>query len=57
MLVVRTGNRKLSREAIENIYNECRDLGVSVGPDPEAFVSGQAELARNLALRDLPDGP
>jgi len=53
-LVVQTGTRRLSHEAIQNIYNECRELGVSVGPDPEAFVRTQAELARRLALHDLP---
>jgi hypothetical protein len=53
-LVVQTATRRLSQAAVQNIYNECRDLGVSVGPDPEAFVSRQAELARNLASHDLP---
>ena len=51
-LVVQTGTRRLSHEAIQNIYNECRELGVSVGSDP--FVRTQAELARRLALHDLP---
>lgn len=53
-LVVQTGSRRLSHEAIQNIYNECRELGISVGTDPEAFVQTQAELARRLALHDLP---
>jgi hypothetical protein len=37
-----------------NIYNESGDLGGSVGTDAEAFVRTQAELARRLALHDLP---
>ena len=45
-LVVQTGTRRLSHEVMQNIYNDCRELGVSVGPDPEAFVRTQAELAR-----------
>ncbi|QIG97184.1 hypothetical protein [Bradyrhizobium sp. 6(2017)] len=53
-LVVQTGTRRLSHEAIQNIYHECRELGVSVGPDPEVFVRTQAELARHLALYNLP---
>lgn len=53
-LVVQTGTRLLSQEAVQNIHNECRDLGITVGSDPEAFVKRQAELARSLALHDLP---
>jgi hypothetical protein len=53
-LVVQTGTRRLSQDAIQNIYKECRDLGVSIGHDSEAFVSTQAELARHFALNDLP---
>lgn len=53
-LVVQTGTRKLSDKAVQNIYNDCRDLGVDVGLSPEGFVSEQAKLARRLTLRDLP---
>lgn len=53
-LVVQTGNRSLSPQAVQNIYNECKELGVGVGLDPEAFVRSQAELARQLVLQDLP---
>jgi hypothetical protein len=44
-LVVQTGTRALAPKAIQNIYNECRELGVDVGHDPEAFVKEQAELS------------
>ena len=53
-LVVQTGTRQLSEKAIQNIYNDCRELGVSVGPDPDAFVRKQVDLARALAISDLP---
>ncbi|MDA9478910.1 hypothetical protein XI03_31385 [Bradyrhizobium sp. CCBAU 65884] len=53
-LVVQTGTRQLSEKAIQNIYNDCRELGVRVGPDPDAFVRKQVDLARALAISDLP---
>jgi hypothetical protein len=54
VLVVRGGQRKLSKEAIANIYRECRELAVDVGRDPEAFVSQQIELSRRMRTEDLP---
>lgn len=53
-LVVQTGTRRLSDKAIGNIYNDCRELGLDVGLNPEGFVREQARLARRLALHDLP---
>lgn len=53
-LVVQTGTRQLSEKAVQNIYNECKELGVSVDPDPASFVSKQADLARGLTIGDLP---
>lgn len=53
-LVVQTGTRRLSEQAIQNIYAECRELGMDVGHDPKEFVARQAELARSLVLHDLP---
>jgi hypothetical protein len=53
-LVVNAGKRQLKPEAIWNIYNEARDLGLNVGLDAEAFVTKQADLARALRVADLP---
>src|ERR1700687_4789613 len=55
VLVVRGTSRRLSAEAIQNIYNECKELGVETGPHPEAFVNDQIKKAKALALYDLPD--
>jgi hypothetical protein len=55
VLVVRTSSRKLSNKAIENIFRECRELGVDVGPDPKAFVDKQMELSRAVIIEHLPD--
>ena len=49
-LVVRSGSRDHSDEAISNIYNEAKSLGSTVGPDPKAFVLDQQSKARQLAL-------
>jgi hypothetical protein len=54
VLVVRSNNRRLSSQAIENICRECRELGVDVGPDPMAFVENQIELSRNFVIDQLP---
>lgn len=53
-LVVQAGTRRLSPGAIRNIYNECRDLGVDVGLEPEAFVSDQVRLSRSFVINELP---
>lgn len=53
-LVVRAGQRSQSEEAIANIYNEARSLGVAVGPDARAFVLEQQQKARALAVDQLP---
>ena len=54
VLVVRGSNRRLSAQAIENIYQECRELGVDVGPDPKAFVDSQIKLSREVIVAQLP---
>jgi hypothetical protein len=54
VLVVRADNRKLSSKAIGNIYNECRELGVNVGLDPNAFVHSQISLSRAFSINQLP---
>jgi hypothetical protein len=41
VLVVRATDRRLSAEAVQNIYQKCKELGVETGPHPEAFVSDQ----------------
>lgn len=53
-LVVRAGQRSQSKDAIANICNEARSLGLGVGPDPAAFVLGQQQEARALAVDRLP---
>lgn len=58
VLVVQAANRQLSAAAIENIYNECRGLGVDAGSDSQAFVHRQVSEARSLAVDSLPaDAP
>ena len=54
VLVVRANNRKLSDEAIANIYMECKELGVDVGLDPNAFVDNQIKLSRSVVVDGLP---
>jgi hypothetical protein len=54
VLVVRASNRKLSSKAVENIYRECRELGVEVGLDPKAFVENQIRLSRVVIIHQLP---
>lgn len=48
-LVVRGGSRSHSEEAISNIYNEAKGLGVEVGLDAVAFVAREQEAARALS--------
>ena len=55
VLVVQSGSRKLAPEAIANIYNECRDLGVDVGADAAAFIRREEEKALAFLAADLPD--
>ena len=47
-LVVRAGSRSQSDEAIDNIYNEAKSLGVDVGISPKAFVLEEQAAARLL---------
>jgi hypothetical protein len=51
---VRGANRQLSAEAVQNIYNECRELDVDTGLNAEAFVKDQIKMAKALTLHDLP---
>lgn len=59
VLVVRKSERRLSPEAIENIYRESRELGVEVGNDPIGFVAQEREKALSLSATSLPpdEGP
>jgi hypothetical protein len=54
VLVVRGSSRKLSPQAIQNIYDECRALGVDVGLEPKAFVEKQVALTRAIKVQCLP---
>ena len=54
-LVVNGGKRKLAAAAIQNIYQECKKLGVVTGSYPETFVEEQIAKSKALALHDLPD--
>jgi hypothetical protein len=54
VLVVRESTRRLSHQAVQNIYDECRELGLDVGDNPEAFIRTQAELSRALVIDQLP---
>ena len=55
VLVVRTNERNLSPQAIQRIYEECRELGMNVGPDPNAFVASQVALSRAIIVDQLPN--
>lgn len=54
-LVVRTGSRKLSPEAVANIYREAKELGVDTGPEPQLFVEEQCDAARKLTSFPSPE--
>jgi len=54
VLVVRQSPRLLSGDAIQNIYDESRQLGVDVGHDSAAFVEGQRIKALALSDAELP---
>jgi hypothetical protein len=53
-LVVKADKRSHSDEAIVNIHNEARKLGVDVGNDPRAFVKTQQQEALKLVAEALP---
>jgi hypothetical protein len=53
VLVVRGAQRKLSHEAIERIYSECKELGIDVGPDPAVFVKRELERSRMIRPDEL----
>ena len=55
VLVVRANNRKLSDEAIANIYAECKELSVDVGLDPKVFVDNQVKLSRSVVVEGRPN--
>lgn len=48
VLVVQKSGRKLSDQAIDNIFNEARDLGVETGPSARKFVDRERERALKL---------
>lgn len=54
VLVVRTATRKLSDDAIHNIFNECRELGLNVGNDPCEFVRRETERSLQMGIEELP---
>lgn len=55
VLVVRGQTRRLSTEAITNIYQECKELGVDVGLSDVDFVQAEIRKAMDLLVTDLPD--
>lgn len=54
VLVVPTSTRKLTEKAIQNIFNECRELGVDTGSDALAFIEREERKSLNFAVGDLP---
>ncbi len=54
-LVVQAGKRAHSDEAITNIHNECRKLGIDVGTDAKEFVKKQQDEALKLVVELLPN--
>ena len=47
-LVMRKNQEKLTEQAIQNIYDECKDLGVDVPASPDTFVKSEQEKSRNF---------
>lgn len=45
VLVVRKSSRRLSKEAFENIWNECKEIGLDTGLDMEGYVSSHVASA------------
>lgn len=54
VLVVPTGTRKLTNQAILNIYHECKELGVDTGNDAQAFIRREETRALAFLAHDLP---
>ena len=48
VLVVQQNGRKLSGQAIDNIFNEAKELGVETGADARDFVESEREKALRL---------
>lgn len=48
-LVVRADSRSHSDDAVANIFNEAKALGVDVGLEPHAFVRREQEASRALS--------
>ena len=48
VLVVQKNGRKLSDQAIDNIFNEAKELGVETGADARVFVEGERERALRM---------
>jgi hypothetical protein len=55
VLVVKGDTRSLSEQAIHNIYDECKVLGVDVGLNPLEFVERESVCARGLVGTNLSD--
>lgn len=54
VLVVRTQSRKLSDEAVANIYAEAKEFGLEVGLVASDFVRQEAFKSRSLSVEALP---
>lgn len=54
VLVVQAANRELSSQAVTRICEECRDLGLTVGLDQNAFIGEQMQRSREIVINRLP---
>lgn len=45
-LIARKQKRDVSEAAVRNVYERCRELGIQVGPEPDAFFYRQRRLAK-----------
>lgn len=54
VLVVSNSTRRLTEKAIENIFNECRALGMDTGLNAKSFVAQQSAAALAMSPTNLP---
>ncbi len=54
VLVVTRSERTLTDAAVDNICEDCLEMGIEVGPDRRAFVERQASESLKVVAAHLP---